>query len=134
MFGALRTLVEATGALAGKHRGALDSTNLEDAPATEGSVIPLISTVRKARGAVFEAALVPLSTATDAGGKPIIEWSDTGARDALTTDLVTDAENVLVAAPPAGRDRPEVIGLLALVGGRDVEPGETLAAGRSRAG
>ena len=45
-----------------------------------------------------EAALVPLSTASDEGGKPVIEWSDQSARNALVTGLVNDAEAVLAAA------------------------------------
>jgi len=127
IFEAIRTVVEATGVLAGKHRRALDSTILDDAVATQDTVTQLISAIRKVRGAVPEAARVPLSTATDEGGKPIIEWSDTRARDALITGLVTDAETVLAAAEqsPSAEIAAEAIGLLALIAGQDVEPGET---------
>jgi len=127
IFDAVRAVVEATGVLANKTRRALDSTILDDAVATQDTVTQLISAMRKVRKAVPEAALVPLSTATDEGGKPVIEWSDTSARDALVTGLVHDAEAVLAAAEqsPSAEIAAEVIGLLALIAGQDVEPGES---------
>jgi transposase len=127
IFDAVRAVVEATGVLAGKHRRALDSSILDDAVATQDTVTQLISAMRKVRQAVPDAAQVALSTATDSGGKPVIEWSDTSARDALLTGLVHDAEAVLAAAmeSPSAGDAAEAIGLLALVAGQDVEPGET---------
>src|ERR1700677_3820466 len=80
IFDAVRMVVEATGVLAGKHRRALDSTILDDAVATQDTVTQLIAAIRKVRSAVPEAALVLLSTATDEGGKPVIEWSDKSPR------------------------------------------------------
>jgi len=126
IFDAVRTVVEATGVLAGKHRRALDSSLLDDAVATQDTVTQLISAIRKVRRSVPEAALVPLSTASDEGGKPIIEWSDTAARSELITGLVHDAEAVLAAAQasPSSESAAEVIGLLGLIAGQDVEPGE----------
>ena len=127
IFEAVRAVVEATGVLAGKHRRVLDSSILDDAVATQDTVTQLISAIRKVRRVVPEAAAVPLSTATDEGGKPIIEWSDTSARDALVTGLVHDAEAVLetAAQSPSAEIAAEAIGLLALVAGQDVEPGES---------
>src|ERR1700691_1273131 len=72
IFDAIRTVVEATGVLKGKHRRALDSSILDDAVATQDSVSQLISVIRKVRQVVPEAAVVPLSSATDEGGKPVI--------------------------------------------------------------
>ena len=76
-----------------------------------------------------EAALVPLVTASDEGGKPIIEWSDTpGARRPSSPGSCTDADAVLAAVGDQlalDRGVDEAIGLLALVAGQDVEPGET---------
>jgi IS5 family transposase len=127
IFDAVRMVVEATGILAGKHQRALDSTILDDAVATQDTVTQLISVMRKVRSAVPEAAAVVLSTATDEGGKPVIEWSDKSARDALVTGLVNDALAVLAAAQesPSAEIAAEVIGLLALISGQDVEPGAT---------
>jgi len=127
IFEAIRSVIEATGVLAGKHRRALDSTILDDAVATQDTVTQLISAIRRVRVAVPEAALVTLSSANDQGTKPVIEWSDTLARDALITGLVHDAEAVLCAAQhsPSAEIAAEAIGLLALVAGQDVEPGET---------
>lgn len=118
--------MQATGALAGKYRRALDSTILDDAVATQDTVTQLLSVIRKVRKVVPEAALVPLSTATDEGGKPVIEWSDKSARDVLITGLVHDAEAVLSVAQAATvpEEANDAVGLLALICGQDVEPGE----------
>lgn len=126
IFDAVRQVVAATGVLAGKERRALDSTILDDAVATQDTVTQLISAIRKVRRVVPEAAAVALGTASDEGGKPIVEWSDTQARDALISGLVGDAEAVLAAAQasPAAQVAAGLIGLLALVAGQDVEPGE----------
>src|SRR5713101_7721642 len=75
IFDAIRTVVAETGVLSGKHRRALDSTILDDAVATQDTVTQLISAIRKVRRAVPEAAAVPLATASDEGGKPVIDWS-----------------------------------------------------------
>jgi IS5 family transposase len=125
IFDAIREVVAATGVLSGKHRRALDSTILDDAVATQDTVTQLISAMRRVRRSVPEAAALPLSTATDEGGKPVIEWSDKSARDALVTGLVTDAEAVLTAAQraPLSDEANDSVGLLALIAGQDVEPG-----------
>lgn len=126
IFDAVREVVQATGVLATKGRRALDSTILDDAVATQDTVTQLISAIRKVRHVIPAAARVPLSTATDEGGKPVIEWSDKSARDLLVTGLVHDAEAVLAAAQesPSAEIAADAIGLLALIAGQDVEPGE----------
>jgi transposase len=126
IFDAVREVVAATGVLGGKHRRALDSTILDDAVATQDTVTQLIAAIRKVRVAVPEAAAVVLSTASDEGNKPIIEWSDTLARNELITGLVHDAEAVLEVAQhsPSSTAAAHSIGLLALIAGQDVEPGE----------
>jgi transposase len=126
IFDAIRAVVEATGVLKTKHRRALDSSILDDAVATQDTVTQLISAMRRVRRSVPEAALVPLTTASDEGGKPVIEWSDQSARNALVTGLVNDAEAVLAAAEaaPLSQAANDDVGLLGLIAGQDVEPGE----------
>ncbi len=126
IFDAIRDVVAATGVLQGKHRRALDSSILDDAVATQDTVTQLIAAIRKVRRLVPEAAAITLATATDEGGKPVIEWSDKSARDALVTGLVHDAEAVLATAQAASssEEGADAIGLLALIAGQDVEPGE----------
>ncbi|MGH9122286.1 MAG: IS1182 family transposase [Acidimicrobiales bacterium] len=127
IFDAVRAVVEATGVLAGRHRRALDSTILDDAVATQDTVTQLISAIRKVRQALPEAAAVSLQTAADEGAKPVIDWSDTSAKEALVSALVADAEAVLQAAgqSPSANVASEAIGLLALIAGQDVEVGDT---------
>jgi IS5 family transposase len=126
IFEAIRAVVEATGVLETKHRRALDSSILDDAVATQDTVTQLIAAMRRVRRSVPEAALVPLLVASDEGGKPVIEWSDQSARNALLTGLVNDAEAVLAATESArlSREAHDDVGLLALIAGQDVEPGE----------
>src|SRR3712207_4158581 len=54
IFDAVRAVVAATGALAGKTRRALDSTILEDAVATQDTVTQLIAAIRRVRREVPE--------------------------------------------------------------------------------
>lgn len=126
IFEAIRAVVQATGVLVGKHRRALDSSILDDAVATQDTVTQLIAAIRKVRRIVPAAARVALQTASDEGGKPVIEWSDQSARNALVSGLVHDAEAVLAAAQPAAQseEAQDAVGLLALIAGQDVEPGE----------
>ncbi|MGH9122722.1 MAG: IS1182 family transposase [Acidimicrobiales bacterium] len=126
IFDAVREVVAATGVLSGKHRRALDSTILDDAVATQDTVTQLISAIAKVRRLVPAAAAVGLGSATDDGTKPIIDWSDTTARHALVTALVADADAVANAAQTATLSEAagEAVGLLALIAGQDVEPGE----------
>src|ERR1035438_8125750 len=88
IFDAIRAVVAATGVLQAKQKRALDSSILDDAVATQDTVTQLIAAIRKVRRMVPKAASVPLSTASDEGGKPVIEWSDQSARAALGAGLV----------------------------------------------
>src|SRR5215218_4396607 len=80
IFDAVRSVVAATGALAGKTRRALDSTVLEDAVATQDTVIQLIAAIRRVRREVPGAAEVVAAHDYDAAGKPAIAWDDAAAR------------------------------------------------------
>jgi hypothetical protein len=130
IFEAVKAVVSATGALAGKTRRALDSTVLDDAVATQDTVTQLIAAIRRVGREVAGAAEVIEThcTAHDYNdpGKPAIAWNDKTARDALVDGLVTDAHRVLGYLPEAelGPRAAEAVALLALVAGQDVEPVE----------
>jgi IS5 family transposase len=124
IFDAVRSVVDATGVLAGRTRRALDSTLLDDAVATQDTVTQLISAVRRVRRVVPGATGVTLRGHDyEAAGKPLIAWDDPVAKAALVDGLVSDAL-ALLAALPADSGDVEVsaaLGLLALVAGQDVE-------------
>src|SRR3954462_4877418 len=84
IFDAVREVVAATGALSGKARRALDSTVLEDAVATQDTVIQLIAAFRWVRREVPGAADVVAAHCPahdyDDPGKPAIAWNDPDAR------------------------------------------------------
>ena len=139
IFEAVREVITATGALAGKQRRALDSTILDDAVARQDTVTQLIASIRRVGREVTGAKdligalctrLAALSgqdyTAT---GKPRIAWDDPAAGDELVTALVNDALALLAALDveaieEAGGKPAEAVALLALVAGQDVEPVE----------
>ena len=121
-------VVEATGVLAGKHRRALDSTLLDDAVATQDTVTQLVSQIRRVRREVPEARDVAVSAHDyDASGKPVCAWDDPEAKTALVTGLVNDALAIITALDDVELtdEQADAVGLLALVSGQDVEPGET---------
>jgi IS5 family transposase len=127
IFEAVRAVIDATGVLAGRTRRALDSTVLDDAVATQDTVTQLVSAIRRVRRVVSTAAAVEVSAHDyDAAGKPRCAWDDPEARDALVTSLVNDARAVLEAIPSEGltSEQADAVGLLALVAGQDVEPGD----------
>jgi IS5 family transposase len=127
IFDAVRRVVHETGVLANKTRRALDSTILDDAVATQDTVTQLISSIRRVRRVVPEAQVVELTVASDEGGKPVVDWSDKIARDELITGLVHDANAVLSVTDglALNNEQHDAVGLLALISGQDVEPGET---------
>jgi IS5 family transposase len=128
IFDAVRAVVARTGVLKGKSRRALDSTLLDDAVATQDTVTQLISAIRRARRVIPAAAAVPVVAHDyDRAGKPAIAWDDSVAKEALISGLVNDARAILVACDgiPLGDVERDALGLLALVAGQDVEPGET---------
>src|SRR5215218_8803497 len=130
IFDAVREVVAATGALTGKTRRALDSTILEDAVATQDTVIQLIAAIRRVRREVPGAAEVVSAHCTahdyDDPGKPAIAWTDPDARARLVDALVTDAHRLLGHLPEQdlGPQAAEAVAVLALVAGQDVEPVE----------
>jgi len=87
IFDAVRAVVTQTGALAGKHRRALDSTILDDAVATQDTVTQLIAAIRRVGREVPGAAEVITSHARAhdyaQAGKPRIAWDDETARAEL---------------------------------------------------
>jgi IS5 family transposase len=128
IFEAVRAVVAATGVLAGRTRRALDSTLLDDAVATQDTVTQLIAAIRRVRRVVPEvAAAVELAAYDyDRAGKPAIAWDDPVAKLALITGLVNDALRLLAALETVALsdDQADAAGLLALIAGQDVEPGD----------
>jgi IS5 family transposase len=127
IFDAVRDVVDATGALKGKKRRALDSTLLDDAVATQDTVTQLVSAIRRVRRLIPEAAAVEETAHDyDASGKPVCAWDDPDAKTALFTGLVNDALAVINALDGVELtgEQLNAVGLLALVAGQDVEPGD----------
>jgi len=127
IFDAVRAVVADTGVLQGKTRRALDSTLLDDAVATQDTITQLVSMIRRVRNAIAAAANVGVfGHDYDTGGKPACAWDDPEARKALVTTLVNDARRVLDALEgiTLDKDQHQLVALLALVAGQDVEPGD----------
>jgi IS5 family transposase len=127
IFEAVREVVAATGVLAGRTRRALDSTLLDDAVATQDTVTQLISAIRRVRRLVPQAAAAEASAHDyDRATKPVIAWDDPVAKAALISALVSDALAIIAAMEglALAEDQADAVGLLALVAGQDVEPGE----------
>lgn len=135
IFDAVRAVVAETGVLAGKTRRALDSTLLDDAVATQDTVTQLVSMIRRVRKAVPAAAEVTVSAHDyEASGKPACAWDDPAARNELVSGLVNDALAVLAAVEDVelDDDQQQLVALLALVAGQDVEPDPERGEGRWR--
>lgn len=127
IFDAVREVIADTGVLKGKTRRALDSTVLDDAVATQDTVTQLIAAIRRVRRLVPAAAALELHGHHYADpGKPRIAWDDDTARQQLITALVTDALVVLDALKDQklSGEAADAVGLLALIAGQDVEPGD----------
>jgi hypothetical protein len=128
IFDAVRTVIAETGVLAGKTRRALDSTVLEDAVATQDTVTLLIAAIRRVGREVPGAAelINEVCSAHDYTdpGKPAIAWDDPQARAALIDALVGDAHRLLAELADRELDGAEVVALLALIAGQDVEPAD----------
>jgi IS5 family transposase len=127
IFDAVRDVVAATGVLAGRTRRALDSTLLDDAVATQDTVTQLIAAIRRVRRVVPEAAAVALAAHDyDSPAKPAIAWDDAAAKQALITALVNDALALIDALEHVEltAEQADAVGLLALIAGQDVEPGD----------
>jgi len=100
-------------------RRALDSTLLDDAVQTQDTVTQLVSQIRRVRVSVA-------AHDYDASGKPVCAWDDPDAKAALVSGLVNDALAILDAVTGIELDDKagDAVGLLALVAGQDVEPGD----------
>lgn len=129
IFVAVTEVIAQSGALSGRKRRALDSTILEDAVARQDTVTQLIAQIRRVGREVPGAdAVVAGLTGHDYSkpGKPDIAWDDKAARDELVSRLVTDALALLAAieVETLTDAQQEIVALLALVAGQDVEPAE----------
>lgn len=127
IFEAVREVVAGTGVLRGRRRRALDSTLLDDAVATQDTVTQLIAAIRRVRRLVPEAAGVNLAAHDyDTAAKPQVAWDDPLSKQALITGLVNDALALIAAmnGVALSDDQADAVGLLALVAGQDVEPGD----------
>jgi hypothetical protein len=125
---AVRAVIAQTGVLKGRQRRALDSTLLDDAVATQDTVTQLVAAIRRVRRLVPAAGALTL-TAHDYDqdpGKPACAWDDPEARTRLVSGLVGDALAVLAVVQGGDLDaaQAEAVGLLGLVAGQDVEPGD----------
>ncbi len=124
---AVTEAAKASGVLTGRTRRALDSTLLDDAVATQDTVTQLVSAIRKVRRLVPEVAAVEVSAHDyDTAGKPVCAWDDPEAKTALVSALVNDARSIIAALEGVelSDEQADAMGLLALVAGQDVEPGE----------
>jgi IS5 family transposase len=127
IFDAVRAVIAETGVLKSKTRRALDSTLLDDAVATQDTVTQLVAAIRRVRRLVPVAATLELGAHDyDASGKPVCAWDDPDAKNTLVSGLVNDALTVLTAVDGVALNeaQTDAVGLLALVAGQDVEPGD----------
>jgi IS5 family transposase len=134
---AVGAVIAESGVLAGRRRRALDSTVLADAVRTQDTVTQVIWAIRSARKLIPEAAVVAVGAHDyDQAGKPLVAWDDAEATGALITGLVNDALAIIAACEELDLigDQADALGLLALVAGQDVEPGETDGTWRIRQG
>jgi IS5 family transposase len=101
---------------------------LDNAVTTQDAVMQLVSAIRRVRRLVPEAKALCLTTHDydNDPGKPACAWDDPDGLDALITALVNDALVTLDALEGLTLEeaQSEAVGLLALVAGQDVEPGE----------
>ncbi len=128
IFDAVREVIKQTNVLAGRDRRVLDSTVLDDAVTTQDAVMQLVTDIRRVRREVPEAKAMTLHAHDydNDPGKPDCAWDDQEARDALVSALVADALQLLIEMSTLDLSdaQAEAVGLLALVAGQDVEPGD----------
>jgi IS5 family transposase len=125
---AINQIVSETGLLTKRKHRALDSTLLDDAVATQDTVTQLVSAIRRVRRLIPECCKIEVTAHNyDDSGKPVCAWDDPEAKQRLVSGLVNDA-NRLVAGVDGidlNQEQTDAVGLLALVAGQDVEPGDT---------
>lgn len=110
----------------------LDSTPLYDAVATMDTVTMIRSAIRRLLAGVDEGLEVELRAVLRrdddyaSGGKPVCDWDDAAAREALISELAGDAYRCLgvLDGRDLGDDVARTAGLLAVVVGQDVEEGD----------
>lgn len=112
--------------MTGRRRRAVDSTILADAVATQDTITQLILAIRRVGRVVpgGSEAIAAVCTGHDysRAGKPQIDWEEPGAKDALVSALVNDANALLEAL--AGIDEQIAAGDGGGGVGQDVEPAE----------
>lgn len=128
IFDAVREVIDATNVLTGKTRRALDSTVLDDAVTRQDAIMQLVAQIRRVRRLIPTAKALDLVAHDYDGdtGKPVCAWNDRVDIDRVVTELVNDAHTILSALEGVELDdvQAEAVGLLALVAGQDVEPGD----------
>lgn len=128
IFDAVREVINATNVLAGKTRRALDSTVLDDALTRQDAIMQVVAQIRRVRRLVPAAkalALIAHDYDNDAG-KPACAWNDRADIDRSSPSWST------TPTPSSALDgvelddvQAEAVGVLALVAGQDVEPGDS---------
>ena len=127
---AIRLIVEQTGVLAGLAAPGGGLHDLGRCGGHSGHGHQLVSAIRRVArevpGAAEQIAAVCTGHDYAVPGKPKIDWDDPGAKDALVSALVSDANAVVATFRDAELDEAaaSAVALLALVAGQDVEPAE----------
>jgi hypothetical protein len=125
---AVKQVIEQTGILRGRRKRAVDSTILADAVATQDTITQLISAIRRVGRLVPGAAKAVTAVCTghdySSPGKPVIDWDEPGAKDALVSALVNDANALVEVFAEIDQDEWDesaqaALALLALVAGQD---------------
>jgi hypothetical protein len=130
---AVRLVVRETGILRGRGKRAVDSMILADAVATQDTITQLIAAIRRVGrvvpGAGEAITVVCVGHDYSRPGKPVIDWDEPGAKDALVSALVNDANALPAVFEEVDLDEVQesvrvALTMLALVAGQDVEPAE----------
>lgn len=126
IFNAVREVADASGVLAGKTRRVLDSTVLDDAVARQDTIKMLVFQIRRVRRLIPELDRVWVHEDNLEGSKPPCDWDDQADIDRLVSELVEDALELIAAAEDLelSETQADAIGLLGLLIGQDVEPGD----------
>ena len=126
IFNAVRGLADGSGVLAGKTRRVLDSTVLDDAVARQDTIKMLVSQIRRVRRLIPELGSVWVREDNLEGSKPPADWDDPADVDRLVSELVDDALELIAATETLDLTdvQADAVGLLGLIIGQDVEPGD----------
>lgn len=131
IFDAVRAVIAESGVLEGKTRRVIDSTVLDDAVQRQDTVTMIAAQIRRVRKLIPELVSVWVREHNLEPGRPPCDWDDPADRDRLVSELVDDAYELLWAVEDLIADgyvlnekQADAVGLLALVAGQDVEPGD----------